>query len=276
MKMFEQLVPGAIRSAVMNTYCTVLGFFDRLRGKESLIPHKSQIYVGGGHAEFEKVGKEFFGYFVELAGLKPDERVLDVGCGIGRLAVPLTGYLSSQGRYDGFDIVENAIQWNKSHISRRFPNFYFQHVNVYNKNYNPEGTLEASSYAFPFDDACFDFIFLTSVFTHMLPADTENYISQIARVLKKGGRCLVTFFLLNDESLGLIKAGKSTLDMKYAVEGCLATDIDNPEEAIAYDEEEVRAMLGRHGLHVADPVHYGSWCARDRYLSYQDILIVTK
>src|SRR5205085_890333 len=42
---------------------------------------------------------------VELAarGLEPDHRVLDVGCGLGPLAVGLAPYLAA-GRYDGFDV----------------------------------------------------------------------------------------------------------------------------------------------------------------------------
>ena len=38
----------------------------------------------------------------------------------------------------------------------------------------------------------------------MLSADMENYLKQIARVLKPGGRCLITYFLLNPESAKLM------------------------------------------------------------------------
>ena len=41
---------------------------------------------------------------------------------------------------------------------------------------------------------------LKSVFTHMLPAAVTTYTSEISRVLKKGGRAVVTYFLLNAES----------------------------------------------------------------------------
>ena len=142
--------------------------------------------------------KEFFQYFVQLGGLKPDENVLDVGCGIGRMAVPLTKYL--KGVYEGFDIGPEAIKWCQDNISRRYPKFYFQVADVFNEKYNPGGKYKASEYKFPYDNDAFDFVYLTSVFTHMLPHDMENYLSEISRVLRNNGRCLITYYLLNEES----------------------------------------------------------------------------
>lgn len=51
----------------------------------------------------------------------------------------------------------------------------------------------------------------------MLPSDVEHYLSEIARVLRKNGRCLVTFFLLNAESLQLTKSGAGSLKGKIRV-----------------------------------------------------------
>lgn len=53
----------------------------------------------------QRDGEQFLQYFIELGGLKPSDRVLDVGCGIGRLAIPLTQYLDARGGYAGLDIV---------------------------------------------------------------------------------------------------------------------------------------------------------------------------
>src|SRR5262249_46340342 len=71
-------------------------------------PRDLELSVGG---EFRAVGDEFFAYFVDLGRLRPTDRVLDVGCGIGRMAVPLTRYLTAAGRYDGFDITARSIAW---------------------------------------------------------------------------------------------------------------------------------------------------------------------
>ena len=49
--------------------------------------------------------------FIDLGGLKPEHRVLDIGSGIGRVAIPLTEYLNEKGSYEGFDVVELGVNW---------------------------------------------------------------------------------------------------------------------------------------------------------------------
>ncbi len=161
-----------------------------------------------GDLGFKEVGEEFFKYFVNLGGLRPHQRVLDVGSGTGRMALPLTKYLKD-GSYEGLDIVAPSVEWCQKTYTSRYPNFRFHFSDIYNKEYNPDGKFKASEYRFPFESASFDFVFLTSVFTHMLPQDMENYLSEIARVLKSDGRVFITYFLLNPESLELIRANAS-------------------------------------------------------------------
>jgi ubiquinone/menaquinone biosynthesis C-methylase UbiE len=244
------------------------------RRKEFTPSRKMINSIGGGN--FKKVGEHFLKHFIELGNLKPGEKVLDVGCGVGRMAVPLAKYLDKNGSYEGFDIVAEGITWCTEKISHEYPNFHFQLADVYNKNYNPNGKYKAAEYKFPFENESFDFVFLTSVFTHMLPADMENYFSEIARVLKRGGRSLITFFLLNKESLELINAGKSTQDFKYQLEGYTTKDMNTPEAAVAYNEEFIYKIYEKYGLKLTEPIRYGSWCGRKDFLSYQDIVIASK
>ncbi len=110
----------------------------------------------------------------------------------------------------------------------------------------------------------------------MLPADLENYLSEISRVVKHNGKCLFTFFLLNSESINLIKSNRSSLNFKYTIEGCLTVDEKIPEVAIAYDEEFVIRLLEKYGFTIVQPIRYGSWCKRENFLSYQDMIIATK
>jgi len=233
----KALIPRAVKPALRAIYYLPLDAVDRVR-YGSMVPPRSKVFVGGG--DFEGVGREFLRYFVELGGVQPTDKILDVGCGIGRMALPLTGYLSTAGEYCGFDIVKHGIDWCTRRISPKFPNFRFTHSDVENTHYNPNGTIRARDYRFPHGDQAFDFAFATSVFTHMLAADLENYVGELSRVLKSGGRCLITFFLLNEDSRALIRAGRSTLDFKYErADGCLTTVEDDPEAAIAYEEKYI-------------------------------------
>jgi|SRR5438477_5539452 len=237
-------------------------------------PPELQKWVGEG---FEGPGAEFFGYFKDLCNLKPDEAVLDVGCGSGRLALPLTRFLSGAARYEGFDVSRPAIDWCASNITATFPNFRFQVADVRNEAYGVRGRLRPSEYSFPYGDEMFDFVFLTSVFTHMLPNDMRHYVAEVARVLKPAGRCLITYFLLNSQSTELMPdKARFGLNFKYPIDNGCILNSDVPEVGVAYHEKFVRAIYQSHGLRLMEPIHYGSWCGREKFLSMQDIVIATK
>jgi SAM-dependent methyltransferase len=240
---------------------------------ELLPPKDLRLSVGGS---FKAIGAEFFHYFIEIAQLQPDEAVLDVGCGVGRMAVPLAGYLSDRGRYEGFDIVEAGIHWCQSVISPRYPNFQFQRADLYNHYYNPTGQDQAQTYQFPYPNQQFDFVFLTSVFTHILPEGIENYLQEISRVLKPGGRALLTAFLLNEDSLKGLNQGCSSPNFTEQCGRYRLADKNFPESAVAYEEPFFLELADRAGLQVRQPIYYGSWCGRANFLSVQDILLMDK
>src|SRR5260370_2586297 len=246
---------------------------DAILGRRGeLVPPRHLNFVGDG--DFEANGEEFLRHFVELGGLRPEGRVLDVGSGIGRMARPLTKYLVT-GSYEGIDIVPLGIRWCQQHISSRHPNFRFQLADVYNLMYNPRGHFPPPEYRFPFEDREFDFTFLTSVFTHMLRRDMEHYLAEIARTLRPGGKCLATFFLLNKESHTLIIGGRSSLDFRFARDGCFVDDDRLPEHAFAFEAEDIFRLYRDLGFEI-QTVQPGVWCGRTEYLSFQDIVVARK
>jgi ubiquinone/menaquinone biosynthesis C-methylase UbiE len=208
--------------------------------------------------------------------LEHHETVLDVGCGCGRMAIPLTAYLNKNGYYEGFDIDKKCIKWCSENITSNYSNFHFQHADVKNKFFNPDGKIDPEIFAFPYDSDSFDFVFLSSVFTHLLPHHMEHYFSEISRVLKKDGRCFITFFLINPESADMITQKKTFIDFFEINEGIYSTDKGVPEKAIAYDENLIRKLYTIHGLSVKIPFYYGSWCGRKRSIDFQDVVIATK
>jgi len=249
-----------------------------LSGNEGgLLPPLRLMFDGDPNIEqFRKNGEDYLRYFRDLADLKPGERILDVGCGIGRKTIPLTKFLNQNGKYEGFDAKKVHIKWCQKKITRLFPNFRFQHIAVRNKHYNPGGKYSAAELKFPFDDNSFDFVIATSVFTHMLPEEIENYLSEISRVLKIAGRSLVTFFLLNQESLALISESKSSMSFMCEFGVYRTIHRDRHERAAAYDESYIFSLFKRNRLSLKGKVHYGSWPGRLDYLDYQDIIILEK
>jgi len=202
-------------------------------------------------------------------GLRPEHRVLDIGCGIGNLAIGLRDYL--HGGYDGLDIHPEAIAWCQRAITPRYPAFRFHRADVVSRAYNPGGHVSASAYRFPFPDRAFDFIFLASVFTHMMPDEVERYLHEISRLLAPGGRCIESYFLLNDDTRPSVEAGRSfmTFDIKHPSGVCLLHDSTVPEAAVAFDETYVRHLHDEAKLQIVD-VRRGRWW--DGQLHDQDVV----
>ena len=150
--------------------------------------------LGGG--KFDYFGGVTAQLLADLAELTPTSKVLEIGCGCGRSALPLTKMLE-KGGYAGVDIDEPSIVAAQENKLLRENGFAFQHIDVKNAMYNPEGKEDSAAYKFPFEDESVDVIFLISVFTHMLREDVTHYIDEISRLLKPGGRCLTSTFLID-------------------------------------------------------------------------------
>jgi SAM-dependent methyltransferase len=231
---------------------------DEGRGAAPDLRPPKELFCGEG-PDFAK-GEQWVDYFAQVCRLEADERVLDVGCGSGRVAIPLSRYLT-RGSYEGFDTGAREVEWCQSHITPTATNFRFVHANVFNKTYNPAGTIQPDDFRFPYPDREFDFVLLTSVFTHMLPRDVEHYFSEIGRVLKPDGRWLATYFLLNEESVALIEEGRSFYDFKHDLGEYRAVNPAQHEDAVAYPEQYVRTLYERFGYHCT--IDYGQWSGRD-------------
>ena len=225
-------------------------------------------------------------------GLKPCHKVLDVGCGAGRMAIPLTTYLNEKqgGSYEGFDIVAEGIRFCQKRITPKFPHFHFQRIDLHNTFFNPKGKYKAHEYRFPYKDNTFDMIFLVSVFTHMLTKDMEHYIYEINRVLKPGGKSFITYFLLNYETRRYTMAGVSNFDFRYSLdERCFGSVQNVPEFDTAYEDKYILELYKRCNLNLARPIRYGFWrvyksgdqTLKKKYRShspenYQDVIIAIK
>jgi SAM-dependent methyltransferase len=273
-------VPTRIKHLLLTGMLMSLDLADMVLGRrDPLVPPRTKITVGSNtitRSDFKQIGNELFSYLTDIGGLSPTDRVLDVGCGIGRMAIPLATYLHASGEYYGFDIVKDGVEWCEKNLTRRFPHLHFSHSDVYNNIYNPRGKIRASSYRFPFEDNSFDFVILMSVFTHMKNDDLYNYLREIRRVMRDNGRCMITYFLYNEESQKLIDLGRSRLPFRWPMEHCMVLDRYYPEKAIAYDERFIRSLYRETGIKILGQIHYGSWCGRQTHVGFQDMVVGQK
>jgi SAM-dependent methyltransferase len=244
-----------------------------------LVPHDDLIQEHAGDmtaAVFVAQGDGALEYLRAVTRLEPHHTILDVGCGCGKVARPLTRYLNGEGSYHGFDITAKVIDWCKQ-AYRNHANFHFHHADVHSRCYNPRGRQRAAEYIFPYRDEAFDVVYMDSVFTHMLPWDLRRYFAEVVRVMKRGGRLACTYFLLNAESSAHNAAGVTTPDFRFAFgnEGCRVESVDNPEAAIAYDEAFVLNLYQRHRLRI-ERTDYGEWGRGNLVPHSQDMVVAFK
>jgi SAM-dependent methyltransferase len=256
------LIPRPARWALRRAYLLPADLMERAAGRrKEMVPPRSKMFVGSVD-DFESSGHLLVSRLVDLGGLTPASAVLDIGSGIGRLAVALTSFLGPKGSYDGLDVVPSGVEWCSQNITPRHPRFRFTLADVFNGEYNPRGTVQPSQYRLPYPDGSFDLVVLTSVFTHMLPRDMEHYVDEIARVLVPGGRCFATYSLLNEESRRLMESGASDIRFKHMVGQYAVVDPDVPELAVGYEENYVREIFEQRGLGCVG-IYYGNWSGRE-------------
>ena len=115
-----------------------------------------------------------FASLIRTAGVKPGQRVLDVGCGTGYFGGLLAEAVGQSGLVLGIDASAEMIAYATRR--RGGPNCQFQ-----------VGTAE--SLDLPADQ--FDVV-VSSLFMHHLPADLQpTALSEMRRVLKPGGTLLI-------------------------------------------------------------------------------------
>jgi ubiquinone/menaquinone biosynthesis C-methylase UbiE len=241
--------------------------------KQNLVPPKGLIFTGAG--DFNAIGNKMLQYFIASCALKPFDKVLDIGCGIGRIARPLTTYLNKEGKYYGFDIVQSGIYWCRQNY-KTYTNFDFQYIPLRNDLYNLSANEDPAAFTFPYYNNYFDLVVLISVFTHMQEPDVRRYISEISRVLKPGKFCFCTFFIITKESDEYLKKSKDPF-FKFRFEHYFLHDRNVKDANVAFKYEAIEEMLKSSDLKIK-AFHPGWWAGKEKKdaLDFQDVLIITK
>lgn len=182
----------------------------------------------------------------------PPPRVLDLGCGVGRVFLPL--YFS---RCDfalaACDVDADAV----SYLSRQVTAPVF---------------ISESEPPLPVPDGSFDCIYSVSLWTHVCPEAGRRWLEELRRVLRPGGLALVTTggYTCVDSWRRRQKGWSESTPERLRRHGLLFREYDS----YLKDPAAYPGIAGRYGLTAYDP-HYiaASWCSTFEVQSIEEAVI---
>jgi SAM-dependent methyltransferase len=242
------------------------------------IPEELAILTGAPGHTFDFVSGEQLANLQHFTPIESDHHLLEVGCGVGKLAIPIAKMLSPQGHYCGVDVIGGSIEWCQKNVTPRHPNAEFIHIDAASPMYNPAGTSNPTETKLPIADGSVDRIVLYSVFTHLFEPDIRNYFAEF-RLLKPTGTVLATWLMIDDAALASVRSKPSVFATRFTFPyrismGCYVNDINAPYGAVGYAMPCIAQMAADSGLYVAS-VRRGYWSGhyRDEGQGGQDTLV---
>jgi len=127
-------------------------------------------------------------------GLQPEHQFLDIGTGIGRLAMKLVPYLEDD-HYCGVDPVAGFVDLSRA---------YLREVVNTHKTYH---IATNHDFGFAQFNRQFDFAMSHSVFTHMTLEQIEQCFEKLKPVMKPGGQLIFTIILGEDREESFVYEG---------------------------------------------------------------------
>lgn len=148
-------------------------------GKPGLVLHRAAAY--DLMVWFLTLGREraFRDKIAALACLAPGERVLDIGCGTGSLALAAKRSVGAAGAVCGIDASPEMIARARKKAAKAGIEIAFQ---------------EGAAQALPFAAAQFDAVLSTVMLHHLSRSARKDCAEEMRRVLKPGGRALAVDF----------------------------------------------------------------------------------
>jgi len=155
---------------------------------------RAKLHVIGSEKEedFAATGAETREILEKTVGVRPDDTILEIGCGVGRVGQVLAPICRT---WIGCDVSGNMV----AHTRRRLQ--AFANVQV----------VEISGFDLkPIADASVDVVYCTVVFMHLDEWDRYNYVLEAHRILRPGGRIYIdNFSLCSDEGWGVFETHRT-------------------------------------------------------------------
>jgi SAM-dependent methyltransferase len=189
-----------------------------------------------------QVGAGFWLNWFSAGYVRTNSDILEIGCGCGRIAHHLRGDWFA-GTYVGIDIDLEQLQWCSSHFPpSKFDFLPSSHVSA---TYSSGPVDKGAPIAFP-EEWEKDFVYSTSLYTHLLEDELVNYTRESFRVLRPNGTMFMTFFCLDSVELG------NRWTFKHKIGEAFVENIKYPESAVAYTREYMENLCRKVGFsHVS-------------------------
>jgi len=233
-------------------------------------------FFPGGDEEFRTIGVHMLRNLVKFAELRPSHRVIDIGSGVGRIALPLTQWLDESGKYTGVDIIREGVEWCSANISSNYLNFDFEFLDVYNEHYNPQGRYSLPQAWKNRSLAAFDVAIFCSVFTHLWLEDARFYLRLMHRFLVDDGAIWMTWFIVDDEARRSLADRRTTIPFGHEEDGVHFLSKQGSTAAVGYDASLARSLIESSGFRI-ERLRLGGWCDRAQHENeYQDLIVARK
>ncbi|MCK4836244.1 MAG: class I SAM-dependent methyltransferase [Candidatus Aminicenantes bacterium] len=118
--------------------------------------------------------------FVQNFGLKPGDRVLDLGCGTGRLIPFIKNKVGSRGLVVGLDFSQNMLNIARQKYSHRHLHF-----------------IRGDAHYTSLGDQLFSVVICMALFPHL--DDKNSALKEFKRVLKPGGQLIISHQMSREE-----------------------------------------------------------------------------
>ena len=209
-------------------------------------------------------------------GLTPNDHIVDIGCGCGRLAIPFGYFLNrDHGRYTGTDVWAEGTDWCSRQLSTEFPNLDFHCLHADSNYYFTDHPDYDTQNHFPLSflaDSSVDGVFAVSVFTHLTLNDTSWYLNEIARTLRPGKLAYVTGFIIDEWFHHYVASSGLHSEVRQHEDGGFYA-YQGQDHFAGLTLATWRSLFDAAGLHLVS-IDLGAWAEKPGARSFQDTFIL--
>jgi SAM-dependent methyltransferase len=181
--------------------------------------------------------------------------ILDIGSGVGRLAIGLQKHPRDDFTYIGIDPDAQPIAWANEHLADEQEQYQFIHLDLHNARYNPHGEVRMDDeFRLPVADGSQDVIYLYSVFTHLVEPEARIYLREFSRLLRDS----LSFVFLTVHAESDVQAAQIN-PAGYPPWPWYVGKNLGPLHRVRYDRKYFEEMVTEAGLKVIRMGHLDEW-----------------